>query len=159
MEADYNTETNVREQNPPKPFHCSHHAAGRMYLRFPEFLESWQIQKLLSSEVGPVAGVVERFASVATPCEEINSCSEFMKRKAEKFGQAAEYIGFGNMIFVTIPQSEEWRGTRLIVTVMKREVIMNAIRGFLFPPSKFRKLREKTPVNVKPSLIKRKKWK
>lgn len=159
MEADYITEPEAREDNPPKPFHCSHHAASRMHIRFVEFLESWQVQKLLNGEVGPVAGVVERFAMAATPCDEINSCSEFMRKKREKFGQPAEFIGFGNMVFVTIAQSEEFRGTRLIVTVMKREVIMNTIRSITNPPNKFRKLREKNALNVKPSLIKRKKWK
>lgn len=159
MEADYITETEAREENPPKPFHCSHHAASRMHLRFVEFLEPWQVQKLLNGEIGPVARVVERLAIAASPCEDIHSCSEFMRSKREKFGQPAEFIGFGNMVFVTIAQSVEFRGTRLIVTVMKREVIMNTIRTFTIPPNRFKKLREKNAINVKPSLIKRKKWK
>ena len=68
-------------------------------------------------------------------------------------------IGFGNMVFVVVPQDDPWAGTKLIVTVIKREVIMNTIREFNYTGNRWRRMRHRDDLGMKPSLIKRKKWK
>ena len=159
MEVNHTTETDSGEVETPKPFHCTHHAAERMVSRFPSFVDAWQMGKFRLGDIGPVAGIVERFALVSKPCRDIHACSEFMKSKKGKFGKEAEYIGFGNMVFVVVPQDDPWAGTKLIVTVIKREVIMNTIREFNYTGNRWRRMRHREDLAVKPSLIKRKKWK